>query len=255
MHTAPQNNNSASSKFTNATAVILAGGLGTRLRSVVSDRPKVLAPVLGRPFLAYLLDQVHAAGFERVVLCTGYKAEMLSETFGDEYAGMRLLYSPEPQPLGTGGALRLCADLLPAGRYSLVMNGDSYCDVDFAEFGAWHRQGGFGASLVLSPVPDVSRYGQVLTRDDGQVLAFEEKRPGGGAGWINSGLYYIPNDWVQEIPAGTPVSFERDVLPRWIQRSFGGYRSPGAFLDIGTPESYGQTEAFFRPLDRQRPAA
>ena len=112
-------------------AVILASGLGTRLRSVVADRPKVLAPIGGRPLLAYLFDQLIAAGIREAVLATGYRGEQIEAALGTAYGPLRLRYSPEPSPLGTGGALRLAWSLLAAPS-ALVMNDDSYCQADLA---------------------------------------------------------------------------------------------------------------------------
>ena len=119
--------------FSDVTAVILAGGLGTRLRSVIADRPKVLAEVRGRPFLAYLLDQLIVAGSRSVVLCTGYCGEQILRTFGERYGPLRLSYSQERTPLGTAGALR--AGLGQFGSDSvLALNGDSYCSLDLKKY-------------------------------------------------------------------------------------------------------------------------
>lgn len=240
----PQNQNS----LANVPAVILAGGLGTRLRSVVADRPKVLATVHGRPYLAYLLDQLIGFGIRQVVLCTGYKGEQIHETFGDRYRTASLHYSQESEPLGTAGALRLALPRLTEPLV-LAMNGDSYCDADFSSLLQWHRDGNFTGSLLLTRVPDTSRYGRVITTDSGQVFQFEEKGANRGMGWINAGVYLLGRDLLAEIPSGAVASLERDMLPKWIQRPFGGFPAPAArFLDIGTPESYAETERFFAPL-------
>ena len=133
------------------TAVILAGGLGTRLREVVADRPKVLAEVNGRPFLACLLDRLVDAGILKVVLCTGYMAELVRETCGNSYRGTELLYSREESPLGTGGALRLALPLIDSDPV-LVMNGDSFCDADLVLFARQHLSAAAQASLILVQV-------------------------------------------------------------------------------------------------------
>src|ERR1700722_3432997 len=137
--------------LSNITAAILAGGLGTRLRPVVADRPKVLALVRARPYLAYLLDQLVSAGVTQTVLLTGYGAEQVRATFGDLYGGMRLAYSAEPQPLGTAGALGYALPRMESDSV-LVLNGDSYCDVALAEFTAFHQNHDGEASLVLTQV-------------------------------------------------------------------------------------------------------
>ncbi len=233
---------------------ILAGGLGTRLRTVVSDRPKVLAPVRGRPFLAYLLDQFGEAGIARVVLLTGHLAAQIQDEFGDRYQTIRLAYSTESAPLGTGGALRLAFPLMfpddPVGGIApsetvLVMNGDSYCAANLAEFAEFHQQQRAAASLVLTHVPDTSRFGKVSVAEDGCIARFLEKQEAQGAGWVNAGIYLIHRDLVREIPAGRAVSLEREIFPIWTrQRQLLGFRSDARFIDIGTPESYKLAEEF-----------
>jgi D-glycero-alpha-D-manno-heptose 1-phosphate guanylyltransferase len=231
------------------TAAVLAGGLGTRLRSVVADRPKVLAEVAGRPFLAYLLDQLAAAGVRETVLLVGYGAAQVRAAAGEVHAGMRLTYSAESQPLGTGGAVRLA---LPAfrGESILLLNGDSCCDVDLAAFCAERREKPGGAGMVLAQVADVSRYGRVETAADGRVLRFEEKGGEPFAGRINAGIYLIPKVLVAGIPAARVVSLEREMLPAWVSRGKVWGFPGGRFIDIGTPASYADAEAFFRQPGR-----
>lgn len=223
---------------------ILAGGLGTRLRSVVSDRPKVLATVHGRPFLAYLLDQVAAAGFTEAVLCTGYRGADLEACLGSCHEGLQLRYSREPQPLGTAGALRHALPLIPAADW-LVLNGDSHCDADLRAFGRFHEQHGARVSVVLTHVADAGRYGQVEHLRTGEITAFREKVSGAGPGWINAGIYRLPRRLLAQLPEGRALSLERDCFPAWVGRGLFGYPSEGRFLDIGTPESYRRAEAFF----------
>lgn len=228
------------------TAAILVGGLGTRLRSVVADRPKILAEVRGKPFLTYLLDQLVESGCPNTVLCTGYLGEQVSATFGDSYRNMRLLYSQELSQLGTGGALRLALPLLESDCV-LAMNGDSFCHTKLSDFWAWHIAQGAEATLLLTHVSDTKRYGRVQVEPSGQVQRFEEKGDTQGAGWINAGLYLLNRQRLATIPAGKPISLERDIFPMWIDRGLYGYRSQGRFLDIGTPESYAMANEFFAP--------
>ena len=226
------------------TAAILAGGLGTRLRSVVVDRPKVLAPVGGRPFLSRLLDQLGAAGLGSVVLCTGHLGEQVEAAFGEAYHGMPLSYSRESTPLGTGGALRCALPLLESDPV-LVLNGDSYCRTNLQEFWQDHSTSGAGASMVVTSVPDVSRFGSVAMSGDRRVLRFDEKAAVSGEGWINAGIYLVGRHLLEEIPAGRPVSLEREMFPRWLNAPVRAYCSEGPFLDIGTPRSYAAAERFF----------
>lgn len=224
------------------TAAILAGGLGTRLRAVVADCPKVLSPVGGAPFLARLLDQLAAARLDRVVLCTGYLGDQIETRFGPAYRGMRLEYSRESTPLGTGGALR---EALPriGSELALVLNGDSYCRVDLDRFRRFHAAHGAGASLVLTRAPDVARFGSVTVEEGGRILGFAEKSAVRGAGWINAGIYLLAREVIETIPVGRAVSLELEMFPTWS--GMYGFRCEGPFLDIGTPESYAAAERFF----------
>lgn len=226
------------------TAAILAGGLGTRLRPVVEGRPKVLVEIRGRPFLAYLLDQLAAAGIRYVVLCTGYHGGQVQATFGDFYGSLHLVYSQESSPLGTAGALRLALPLFKSDTV-LVMNGDSFCGVNLRAFWAWHRARGAGASLLLTETGDTERYGHVEVDADGRVLCFEEKIDKSGPGWVNAGIYLLNYPLLLTIPANRPISLEREMFSAWIGRGLYGYRSGWRFLDIGTPEGFALAEQFF----------
>jgi len=156
------------------TAVILAGGLGTRLRSVLQGRPKVLAEIQGRPFLAYLLSQLSISGLRTVVLCTGYLGGQIQDRFGDSYRNLGIVYSREGSLLGTAGALRLALPLFKSSSV-LVMNGDSFCDIDLHVFWDWHCGRRAAATLALVRMVDSMRYGQVRMESDGALLSFEEK--------------------------------------------------------------------------------
>ncbi len=232
------------SELKNITAAILAGGKGTRLQSAVSDRPKALAEIGGRPFLAWLLDRLAAAGIVDVALCTGYRAEQIENAFGASYQGLRLIYSRETQPLGTGGALRLAAPKIPSDPV-LVINGDSAVDADLAELVAWHRAHGAAGTLLLAHVDDARRYGRVRLDDTGRVLEFAEKSEREEPGWINAGVYVLGRDLLDSISPHREVSLEREVFPAWIGRGLFGHRGQGRFIDIGTPESYAAAAEFF----------
>lgn len=229
---------------------VLAGGLGTRLRPVIGDRAKVLAAVDGRPFLTRVLDQLAAAGFRDVVLCTGFCADEVEAALGATHGPLRLRYSPEPSPLGTGGALRLALPLLD-GPDVLVLNGDSFCEVDLAALTVLHRTRGHAATLVAVEVPDTSPYGRLEIGDDDRVRRFSEKQEHGGAGWINAGIYLLARTLIAALPAGRPLSLERDALPEWAAAALlYGSRVRGRFIDIGTPGAYSGASRFFRGDDR-----
>jgi D-glycero-alpha-D-manno-heptose 1-phosphate guanylyltransferase len=224
---------------------ILAGGLGTRLRPAIGDRAKVVADVDGRPFLRHLLDQVAASGFRDIVLCVGWRADEVEAALGAAHGPLRLRYSREAEPLGTGGALRLALPLLDAPDV-LVMNGDSFCEVDLAAAWAWHRARRAEATLVAIEVPDASRYGRVEIDAEDRVRRFVEKQQDGAAGWINAGIYLLARARLAALPSGRALSLERDVLPGWIAAALYGYRVRGRFIDIGTPGAYSAASLFFR---------
>jgi NDP-sugar pyrophosphorylase family protein len=225
------------------TAVILAGGLGMRLRSAVADRPKVLAPVHGRPFITYLLDLLVDAGVKRAVLCTGYRADMVAETLGSSYRTLELVHSVESSPLGTGGAVRRSLPLV-ASDPVLVLNGDSFFDADLPAFRAAHAAAGMAASLLLASVADVARYGAVSIDGAGRVTRFVEKGAASGPGLINAGIYLFAREVLEAIPEGE-VSLERDIFPRLIAAGLRGVPGTGRFIDIGVPADYRAAGEFF----------
>ena len=228
-----------------SSALILAGGLGTRLRSVVEDRPKVLAEVLGRPFLDYLLDQLIEAGVRHAVLCTGHMAEKVRAQYGDAYGPLELAYSVEEEPMGTGGALRLGRSMAH-GDPLLVLNGDSFCHADLGALWERHRASGGEGTLLLCEVPDTSRYGRVEVDSSGCLGGFLEKGGRSEKGWINAGVYVLSQRLIEAIPSGRAVSLERDILTEWTARGgLFGHPTEGPFLDIGTPQSYAAAERFF----------
>jgi NDP-sugar pyrophosphorylase family protein len=238
----------ATSTESNIDSAILVGGLGTRLRSVLQDRPKPLAPVNDRPFVAYLLDQLAEANLDHVVLCTGYGAEQVRSALGDHYRSLEIEYSQEPAALGTAGALQFAVPHFRSDTV-LVLNGDSHCDVNLNAFVDWHRQRQANASIVLTEVDDAGRFGSVETNPAGTIVKFGEKLTTQASGWVNAGIYLIARQLIEEIPQARAVSLERDVFPTWIGRGFCGYRHDGVFLDIGTPESYAQAAQLFATKD------
>jgi D-glycero-alpha-D-manno-heptose 1-phosphate guanylyltransferase len=220
-------------------AIVLAGGLGTRLRGVVSDVPKPMAPVHGRPFLSFILDRLADAGFERAVLATGYGHEAVRAHFGERYRGLALRYSIESEPLGTGGAIRLALDHVGAGE-AFVLNGDTYLELDFAGMRGAHARSGAMLTLAACRVDDAARYGALELQGD-VVRGFAEKGSA-GPGWINAGSYVLGPGLRERFPPADAFSFEallaRDVAS--IQPRV--FRSPGPFIDIGTPEDYARAE-------------
>jgi D-glycero-alpha-D-manno-heptose 1-phosphate guanylyltransferase len=221
-------------------AIVLAGGLGTRLRGVVSDVPKPMAPVQGRPFLSFVLDRLVDAGFERAVLATGYLHDALRAFFGAEYRGMPVDYSVETEPLGTGGAVRLAWDGSEADQ-PFVLNGDTFLELDFASMFTAHLATGAILTLAVRHVADAARYGALELSGD-RVRAFAEKGKS-GPGWINAGAYILTSHLRPLLPARASFSLEHDVLAPCVEaiRPL-AFRCNGRFIDIGTPEDYREAE-------------
>lgn len=229
------------------TAAILAGGQGTRLRNVIGDQPKVLANVCGRPFIAYLLDQLETAGLQNIVLCLGYKGEEIKRALGDKYHTLKLNYSQETKPLDTAGALRLALPILQSDNV-LVMNGDSYCAIDLNQFWLEHLSRNAMATILLINVGETSRYGQVEVDAHSRVTNFTEKGKQTRPGWINAGIYIINRGLLATIPPDRAVSLEKEMFPNWLAQPIYGYFGHAKFIDIGTPASYVLAQNFFASL-------
>jgi len=226
-------------------AIILAGGLGTRLRPATGDMPKAIVPVAGEPFLNHLLSRLDHAGIRRAICCTGYGAEQIRQTMGEKFANIDLAYSKEDQPLGTAGALSQSAEHWHA-EFALVMNGDTLFDLDLPAFLEWTAsKRDIRACLALAPTPGINRYGSVSTNDEGGITRFEEKG-GQSSGWINAGIYLLRRTMLDEFPAARPLSLEVDIFPALIGNGLYGFRQQGRFLDIGVPEDYRAAEEFVR---------
>lgn len=226
------------------TAVILAGGRGTRLKPVVPDGPKVLAPVGGRPFLTYVLDELAAGGFSRVVLCTGTEGDRVRALLGETYQGLTLAYAQEREPLGTAGALFRALPQLSCEPV-LVLNGDSFCLLDWESFCGWHQSCRARGTLALARVEDARRYGRVNMDGDGQITRFAEKSCAAGPGWVSAGVYLLSRALLHSIPPEKPVSLEEEIFPGWVEKGLYGYCTLGPFLDIGTPDGYRAAREFF----------
>ena len=222
-------------------AIVLAGGFGTRLRQLVPDLPKPMAPISGRPFLEILLSLLAKKGFHRVILSLGYMPDKVMGHFGNQFAGIELVYEVETTPLGTGGAVRqaltkCCAD------HVYVMNGDTYLDVEVAELEA-HWQTNRAPTIVARSVPNTARYGRLAVAN-GRVLAFREKGTE-GPGLINAGCYVFPTTILDNHPCGQVFSLETDFLAKAVtQGRFDLFITRGRFIDIGVPEDFhrAQTE-------------
>jgi D-glycero-alpha-D-manno-heptose 1-phosphate guanylyltransferase len=222
-------------------AVVLAGGLGTRLRSTVPDLPKAMAPVCGRPFLEILLSALAGKGCKRVVISLGYMADRVQAHFGQSFAGMDIVYEVETTPLGTGGALRRSLDRCEVDHV-LVLNGDTYLDLEIDELESHWKQEGLPI-IVAREVADTARYGRLTTKGK-RLVGFAEKGLS-GRGLINAGHYLFPKDISRSFPAAESFSLENDFLVSAVgKRPFQVFTTRGQFIDIGVPEDYlrAQTE-------------
>jgi NDP-sugar pyrophosphorylase family protein len=223
--------------------VILCGGLGTRLRSVVADRPKALAPIGERPFLELQIELLRDQGARHFVLCVGHMADQVEAAFGDGRGlGVRIDYSREGETLlGTGGALRLAARFFAPA--AVVVNGDTYLDLDHNRIVEHHAASGAAATLTLARLSDPKRFGSVELDPAGAcVTGFREKDPTGttGAAWLNAGAYVIERHLIDRIPIGLPASLERDVFPAALRDGLriAALTSDRPFYDIGTPDDF-----------------
>src|SRR5262249_30052439 len=230
--------------------LLLVGGLGTRLRSVLSDKPKPLAPIGGISFLELLVMQVSSQGLRRLVMCTGFKAGQIQQEFGDGRKwNVTLHYSEEERPLGTAGAIKLAERFVPPAPYFVVMNGDSFLELDLHRLIRFHREYGGSASIAVRRVSDAARYGTVHLDQKNRVVRFTEKMGIPEPGVINGGVYVFHRDILDRIPDG-PSSLEKDVLPDLLNQRIFALEQDGMFIDIGTPEDYARAQALYLKLSR-----
>ncbi len=225
-----------------AKVVLLVGGMGTRLRSVVPSTPKPLASMGERSFLELLVQQLRFQGVRRLIMCTGYLASQIEHEFGRGDAwDVDIEYARELQPLGTAGAVRLAQQYLQESTDFLVMNGDSFMEMDFHELLCFHRTHKALATLAVRKVHDTGRYGTVHVDTDGQVTGFAEKSADSSPGLVNAGVYVFNREVLAHIPEGN-ASLEKDVFPRLIGHGLFALEQRGMFIDIGTPEDYAKAQ-------------
>jgi mannose-1-phosphate guanylyltransferase len=219
-------------------ALVLAGGVGTRLRPLTYTTPKPVLPLAGRPFLSFMLDWLMRHGVDEAILSCGFLSDAVRRVLGDIYDGMRIRYAVEDEPLGTAGPVRLALDEGLLEERVLVLNGDVLTDIDLTAELAAHERAGALATLALVAVEDTTSYGVVPTDADGRVEAFLEKSAEPPTNRINAGAYVIERSLADRIPAGRAVSFEREVFPALVGDRLRGFQADGYWLDIGTPERY-----------------
>jgi len=225
--------------------IILAGGLGTRLRSTVQDLPKAMAPVNGKPFLEYQLDFINRFGFKRIILSTGHLSATIENYFGEKYKNLELLYSIEKEPLGTGGAVKLAFQQV-ATPHAMILNGDTLFRINLDLFFQNHIEKLAKVSIALRNVDDASRYGAVECSADFNITGFKEKSDTALPGLINGGNYLIKSKYFRELNLPDKFSLENDFFSKMLEpRWFIGHVFDDYFIDIGIPEDYNRAQTEF----------
>jgi NDP-sugar pyrophosphorylase family protein len=228
--------------LTNIPAVLLVGGMGTRLRSLLPSTPKPLASIGKKSFLELLIRQLRAQGISRLIMCTGYLADQIESEFGDGRDwDVAIEYSRESIPMGTAGAVKLAQPCLNDASDFLVMNGDSFVEINFEELLQFHRGHNALASMALVRVENASRYGTVSLDSNDRVVRFLEKTGSDLPGLINAGVYVFNRAIFEQMPE-TPASLEKDIFPRLLEQGVHALRQGGMFIDIGTPEDYSRAQ-------------
>ena len=219
-------------------AIVLAGGLGTRLRRVVKNVPKPMAEdVSGKPFLQYILDYLSNFGLKKVILAVGYRYEVVLKYFGKKYKNLSLIYSIEDEPLGTGGAIKKSLSLVSENDV-LVLNGDTFFKIDFLKFFEFHKTKKADLSIALKPMENFDRYGTVKIDKQNRIIGFKEKEFK-KYGLINGGVYLFKKEIFRNINLSEKFSFEKDFLEKFYKKlNFLGLPFDDYFIDIGIPEDY-----------------
>jgi mannose-1-phosphate guanylyltransferase len=222
-------------------AVILAGGVGTRLRPLTCTRPKLLFPVLNKPLLDWTLERLAESGVKEAILAVNYMAEAFIQHYGKSKYGMKISYSREEKPLRTGGPIKKAEKLIGHKKPFLVLNGDILTKIDYTKLLERHKEKDAIATIALYEVEDPSRYGTAELTENNRVIRFEEKAPRGKApsNLINAGVYVLDPKIFDYIPSGRPVSIEHEIFPKLANEGkLYGYEFKEFWIDIGKPEDY-----------------
>ncbi len=224
-------------------AVILCGGLGRRLRSVIGESQKTMATVGGRPFLEILLNYLARQGLRRAILCTGYQAEQVEEYFQRTKSPLEIEFSHESEPLGTGGAVKQAQTMIRSSCF-FVLNGDSFCQLEYKKFLAFHRRKKAVGSIAVSQVADPRDFGSIVLDKDQRIVEFKEKMANCREqaclfpAYVNAGVYFFTQDVFKLMPSQKKFSLEKDFFHRQCGKEFFGFEIEEKFFDIGTPERY-----------------
>ncbi len=222
-------------ELSSLSVLILAGGRGSRLRTAVSDRPKPMAEVNGRPFLDMIVGHASRCGLRHFVFCTGYMGDFIEAYYAQVAGPSRISFSRESRPLGTAGALKHAEHLIGSDPF-IVMNGDSFCPVDLAAFYKFHKEKGAEVSMVVTRMKETGDYGTLVVSEAGRIAGYEEKT--GQGTHVSAGIYCMNKEILSRIPAHTAYSLERDVFPALLCSNSYAFAVSSDFMDIGTPERY-----------------
>lgn len=252
-------------------AIILAGGFGKRLQKVVHDIPKPMADINGHPFLAYLFNYLIKHGIEKVILSVGYKHEMIQSYFKNQYNSLKIVYSIEDEPLGTGGGIKIATSLIVSGSV-IILNGDSFFDVDLQKLEQFHIAEKCYLTIALKPMQQCDRYGSVTIDGQNRIIGFEEKtsnlslktsgtrdapsfkdRQSGKRykefNYINGGIYVLNKEIFDNITLPSKFSFETDLMEKYYPDfQFNGLPFDEYFIDIGIPEDYEKAKKDLKSL-------
>ena len=222
-------------------AIVLAGGLGTRLQAMLPDIPKCMAPVNGKPFLTYVLDYLINQDILKVILSVGFRKEHITNCFGNNYNSITIEYAVENEPLGTGGAIKLAMNQV-IGRNAFVINGDTYFVPDLKQMQETHEKCSADITIAVKQISETGRYGTVIIGENGAITDFMEKDPKIGAGLINGGIYMI-NKNVMEGFKEKKFSLENDVFKKSCKSlKMQAFQTDSFFLDMGIPDDYAKAQ-------------
>ncbi|GIW23328.1 MAG: D-glycero-D-manno-heptose 1-phosphate guanosyltransferase [Candidatus Sericytochromatia bacterium] len=226
-------------------AIILAGGLGTRLRKLVKDLPKPMADINGKPFLEYIFYYLRSYGVKKIILAIGYKSEIIKDYFDFKFKDVSIFYSEEKELLGTGGAIKQ-AITLAQEKDVFILNGDTFFDINLERFYKFHKDKNSKISLALKRMENLDRYGVIEIDSDNKIVAFLEKKHR-ESGLINGGIYLINRDFYLSLRLPAKFSFEKDLLEKYYSiYNFYGLPFDSYFIDIGVPEDYERAKKDFK---------
>jgi D-glycero-alpha-D-manno-heptose 1-phosphate guanylyltransferase len=227
--------------------VILAGGLGKRLKSVTGGAQKVLAQINGKPFISVLIDYIAAQGGRRFILCTGHDADSVEATLKNAHPSLSLAFSREDEPLGTGGAIKQGASMVKTDHF-LALNGDCFCVIDYNQMIDFHRQNQSQATIAVTRIEDAREYGTIEMDSDKNIIAFKEKQPIVQPAFINTGTYCLSRHVFSLINTAQKFSIEYDFFPRLVEKGFKAFEVENKFIDIGTPDRYAWAQEHLKNL-------